>query len=75
MLDLAKRERRKMLPLKLLREKNGLSQPQLAQKAGTSVSTIWRAERGQPINRLNANRIAKALGVDLTEIEGLKVQE
>lgn len=63
-----------MLPLKLIREKNGLSQPQLAQKAGTSVSTIWRAERGQPISRLNANRIAKALEIELSEIEGLKIQ-
>jgi transcriptional regulator with XRE-family HTH domain len=64
-----------MRDLKTLREKAGLSQPQLAAKAGTSTSTIWRAERGQPISSLNANRIARALGIDLSLIQGLAISD
>jgi transcriptional regulator with XRE-family HTH domain len=63
------------LTLKQLRLKSGLSQPQLAMMAGVSTSTIWRAERGQSIAKLNQHRIAQVLGVNPSEIEEFNEEE
>jgi transcriptional regulator with XRE-family HTH domain len=60
-------------PLKLrmkgLREAQGLTVPQLAQRAGCSPVTIQRLERGEGRpNRADLERFAAALGVSPEEL-------
>ena len=51
-----------------LRIAQGLSAEQLAVKAGTSHTTIYRIEAGEGVKLEIAIRIAKALGVKLADI-------
>src|SRR5690349_20478361 len=44
-----------------------LSQEELAEASGISVSTIWRAEHGQPMSLRNVRRVAQALGTSYIE--------
>ena len=54
--------------IKRLRQEQGLSQEALADKAGLHRTYIGAVERGERnITLLNANRIAEALGVKLSE--------
>jgi transcriptional regulator with XRE-family HTH domain len=50
-----------------IREERGLTQQELAKKAGTSYQTIWRIEAGKHFEPgiYIARRIARALGVSL----------
>jgi transcriptional regulator with XRE-family HTH domain len=50
-----------------IREERGLTQQELAKKAGTSYQTIWRIEAGKHVEPgiYIARRIARALGVSL----------
>jgi transcriptional regulator with XRE-family HTH domain len=50
-----------------IREERGLTQQELAKKAGTSYQTIWRIETGKHAEPgiYIAKRIARALGVSL----------
>jgi transcriptional regulator with XRE-family HTH domain len=50
-----------------IREERGLTQQELATKAGTSYQTIWRIENGKHAEPgiYIARRIARALGVSL----------
>ena len=55
--------------LKELRKKKGLSQEELAYKAGlhrTYIGMIERAEKN--ITLINANKVAKALGIGITKL-------
>lgn len=57
------------LPLRTLRERRGLSQDELARRAGVSTKTVWSVENGgrrpHPRNRL---AIATALGVEIAQV-------
>jgi len=58
--------------LKRYRKGKGLSQEKLAQKAGVTYSTLSKIEAGYNTNPkvLSLARIAKALGVTVTDLLG-----
>lgn len=56
-----------MSKLKEAREQAGYTQDRLAREANVSTATVFRAEKGLPISRNNAERIAKVLGIEVTE--------
>lgn len=57
-----------------------LSRPQLSQRAGVSIATIQRAERGETVSKLTAAKLLAAFGEQLQrevrpeEIEDLQVE-
>lgn len=51
-----------------LRQKKGFTSNVLAANAGVSIGTVRAAENGQPIREGSAYKIAKALGVVVTEL-------
>lgn len=53
-----------------LRKKRDWSQEELAHKAGVSVSTVSRTERGGKKDLDTLTKIARALEVDITEVLG-----
>jgi len=62
-----------VLHLKEARATRGLSRPELASRAGVSVSTIARIERGTTLPRPHvARRLAAALGVPADAIAELR---
>jgi transcriptional regulator with XRE-family HTH domain len=62
-------ERGVRLPrLRAWRKRRGVTQNELAAKAGVAQATITRAERGQAVNIPNARKIAQALGVEYSEL-------
>jgi len=54
--------------LRRFRDDAGLTRERLAPAAGVSVSTLVRAEKGEPIGIDTAMRIASALGVSVTDL-------
>lgn len=58
--------------LQLVRQKSGLTQQELCQKAGLSYSTLAKIERGaiKSPSIFTIQRIAEALGTDLNELMG-----
>lgn len=50
--------------LKYIREKNNLTQNELAEKSGVSLRTIQRIEAGSPLKGFTLNSIAKGLQID-----------
>jgi transcriptional regulator with XRE-family HTH domain len=58
--------------LKVMRQFKGLSQEELAEKAGYSVNGYAKIERGETdINLTKLEKIAEVLGVDLLKLLGL----
>lgn len=51
-----------------LRKKKGLTQEQLAEKAGLHRAYFWDIENGRNISVKTAYKIARALGVPLSEL-------
>lgn len=51
-----------------LRRKRGITQEQLAEKAGLHRAYFWDIENGRNISIKTAYRIAKALDVSLSEL-------
>lgn len=57
-----------------------LSRPQLSQRAGVSIATIQRAERGETVSKLTAAKLLAAFSEHLNrevrpeEIEDLQVE-
>lgn len=60
-------------PLELARRNSGLTQEELAAKAGLAQSAISRAEQGQQPLVQNAVRIASALGVAVESLWPLEI--
>lgn len=59
--------------VRLLRRERGLTQPQLAAKAGIGEATVKRIERGDGARRSTVRALARALGVRESElIEGVR---
>lgn len=55
--------------IKDIREKKGLTQEEVAKKAGMSANYFAKIERGTINTTINkASNIAKALGVDISDI-------
>jgi transcriptional regulator with XRE-family HTH domain len=60
--------------LQRLRQRAGLSQPQLASRADVPVGTIRGWEQGRRVPNLDAAvRLARAIGCSLDELAGLTV--
>lgn len=59
--------------IKKLREGAGLTQFQLAEKAGISFSTVRIAEQGGSVSNKTKRALATALGVSLAELGGPNV--
>lgn len=51
-----------------LRRKNGMTQEELAEKSGLHRAYFWDIESGRNITILTAYKIARALGVGLSEL-------
>jgi transcriptional regulator with XRE-family HTH domain len=67
--DMPSPENRFPLPyLRAWRLQKVLTQDQLAEKAEVGAATVPRAESGKPVNAITAARLAKALGITLTEL-------
>ena len=47
---------------------HGLTAAQLGARAGITEDVVWKAERSLPVMDITAVRLAKALGVELTDI-------
>lgn len=55
--------------LRAWRADKGLTQNELAERAGVARGTIIRAENGGGVNALSAARIAKALDVSVSRLQ------
>jgi transcriptional regulator with XRE-family HTH domain len=55
-----------------LREARELTLVQLAARADVAIGTIQALERGDNISRKSARRIAKALGISVSDLIGEK---
>ncbi|MBB1492844.1 MULTISPECIES: helix-turn-helix domain-containing protein [unclassified Paracoccus (in: a-proteobacteria)] len=56
--------------LRALRAQKGLSQKELAQMSAVNPKTIYRAEKGSPVDQETAEFIAEALGVSARLLRG-----
>jgi transcriptional regulator with XRE-family HTH domain len=54
--------------IRQLRIRKGWKVPQLAEKSGVSVPTIYRIERGEPISDLHVSLLAIALGTTIDHV-------
>ncbi len=64
----------KVMPtVKELRTAMGLTQTDLAVRAGVGIVAVGRLERGEPVLRSTLNLVAHALFVKPEEITGVKV--
>lgn len=54
--------------LEVCQAKNGISANQLIYKSGLTEKTIQNIKNGKPCRPLSVHKLAKALGVDVTEI-------
>jgi transcriptional regulator with XRE-family HTH domain len=63
-----------MTPLRVLRLNRGLTQAQLAERAGVSEFTVIRLERGQGKRPYPSTRqkLADALGVEIAAVDELR---
>lgn len=60
-----------LLPeLRALRQTQALSMRDLAQRAGVSPASVFRAEQGKPMYPTTVRKLAKALGVTPAELRG-----
>jgi transcriptional regulator with XRE-family HTH domain len=57
------------------RERRGLSQQELADKALVSIPAISRLENERPVSRATFRRVCKALDVKESEVSGVRFTE
>lgn len=57
-----------MLQIKVIREREGFTQEALAQRAGISVRTVWRAETLGTASFGTVVAIARALNVSIEDL-------
>lgn len=57
------------------RADRGMTQTELAEKAGVAASTVRRAERSESISPVNVAKIAKALGISVRELRDVDPTE
>lgn len=69
----SRKENKEMVTLRELRVKKGLSQTELASKAGVSYNTVSHMERGIRVSVKKAMSVCDALGVTLDDIAGLNI--
>ncbi len=62
-----------MPTLKEIREQRGMTQFELAYKAGISISAVRRMENGAGVLATSVRLVAAALGVEVADIEGVNV--
>jgi transcriptional regulator with XRE-family HTH domain len=62
----------RMAKLRGLRERAGLSQIELAVKADVSLGVVQKLEQPTRVRRESAEKIARALGVPVEEIDELR---
>ena len=55
-------------PLEVLRRRHGLSQPELARRAGVAVATVSRCERGQRPTLRIAQAFARVLDASVDDL-------
>jgi transcriptional regulator with XRE-family HTH domain len=60
------------MTLKELRLERMMSQETLAFEAGMSPTTVWQAERGKRMSFGTVRRLAKALGLDPSDLAFLR---
>jgi len=54
--------------IRQVRESLGLSQVEVAAKAGVSLTTVFKVESGQHVTHRTKCKIARALGVPINEV-------
>ena len=64
-----------MVTIKELRERKGWTQAELAMHADVSFPTISRTENGHPVSKTSIRHICKALGVDVSQVEGVTIAQ
>lgn len=53
----------------------GMSREQLAANIGVSIATVWNMMRGHKVNESNLHKAARALGVDVADLQRPEKQE
>ena len=56
--------------LRSIRERQGLSQTDLAERSGVTQATISNLEQGRPARFVTMRKLAEALGVKTAELVG-----
>lgn len=64
-----------MPTVKQLRTKWGMSQQELATKAGLGITTVGRMEAGKPVQKSSVTLVAHVLGVKPETITGVVVKK
>lgn len=64
-----------MPTIRELRKQKRWSQTRLAQEASLSITTISKLERGEPVQLSTATLAALALGVKLSQVEGVNISD
>ena len=61
--------------LLLIRAKRRLTREMLAEKAGISVRTLYKIEKGMPVRMITAVKLCEALEIELAQLDITIVEE
>jgi len=61
------------MSIRAIREREGISQMQLATRAGVSLPVISRMETGKPVQSISFRVVCQALGVDPDAVTGVNL--
>ena len=62
-----------MPTIREIRESQGLTQAELANRAFVSARVISEMENGKPVRKMTLARVCNALGVPVSEVQGVRV--